>query len=75
VATHYTNSIVTYCESLQALPLRGIQRDDIRPGLRITSYRKRFVITFEVQGIKKNPSCRIETYAMISLVAAPSGQR
>jgi toxin ParE1/3/4 len=31
VAARYTNSIVTYCESLQTLPHRGIQRDDIRP--------------------------------------------
>ena len=44
MAARYTNSIVTYCESLQTLPHRGIQRDDIRPGLRITSYRKRVVI-------------------------------
>ena len=48
VAARYTNSIVTYCESLQTLPNRGIQRDDIRPGLRITNYRKRTVIAFGV---------------------------
>ena len=48
VAARYTNSIVTYCESLQTLPHRGIQRDDIRPGLRITNYRKRTVIAFNV---------------------------
>jgi toxin ParE1/3/4 len=48
VAARYTDSIVTYCESLQSLPHRGIERDDIRPGLRITSYRKRVVIAFEV---------------------------
>jgi toxin ParE1/3/4 len=48
VAARYTDSIVTYCESLQSLPHRGIQRDDIRPSLRITSYRKRVVIAFEV---------------------------
>jgi toxin ParE1/3/4 len=48
VAARYTNSIVTYCESLQILPHRGIRRDDIRPGLRITNYRKRTVIAFDV---------------------------
>lgn len=48
VAARYTNSIVTYCETLQTLPHRGIQRDDIRPGLRITNYRKRTVIAFNV---------------------------
>jgi toxin ParE1/3/4 len=46
VALRFTNSIVTYCESLHTLPHRGIQRDDIRPGLRITSYRKRVAIAF-----------------------------
>lgn len=48
VAARYTDSMVTYCESLESFPHRGIQRDDIRPGLRITSYRKRVVIAFEV---------------------------
>jgi toxin ParE1/3/4 len=48
VVARYTNSIVTYCESLQTLPHRGIQRDNIRPGLRITNYRKRSVIAFDV---------------------------
>jgi toxin ParE1/3/4 len=47
-AARYTNSIVTYCEGLRTLPQRGIQRDDIRPGLRIMSYRKRVVIAFDV---------------------------
>jgi toxin ParE1/3/4 len=46
VAARYTNSIVTHCESLHTLPHRGIQRDDIRPGLRITSWRERVVIAF-----------------------------
>jgi toxin ParE1/3/4 len=48
VAARYTDSIVTFCESLQTLPHRGIQRDDIRPGLRITNYRKRVAIAFDV---------------------------
>ena len=29
-------------------PCRGIRRDDIRPGLRITNYKKRVVIAFDV---------------------------
>ena len=28
--------------------MRGTRRDDVRPGLRITSYRKRVVIAFAV---------------------------
>jgi toxin ParE1/3/4 len=48
VAARYTDAIVTYCESLRTLPHRGIGRDDIRPGLRITSYRKSTAIAFAV---------------------------
>lgn len=48
VAARYTEAIVTYCEQLQTFPHRGIQRDDIRPGLRVTHYRKRAVIAFVV---------------------------
>ncbi len=45
-AEHYINAIIDYCESLQTFPLRGARRDDIRPGLRITNYKKRVVIAF-----------------------------
>ena len=48
VAARYTEAIMEYCESLQSFPHRGNQRDDIRPGLRITHYRKRAVIAFAV---------------------------
>lgn len=48
IAQLYTDAIVSHCEELQTFPLRGNQRDDIRPGLRITNYRKRAVIAFAV---------------------------
>lgn len=48
VALRYADAIVTYCETLHTMPLRGTRRDDIRPGLRITNYRKRAVIAFSV---------------------------
>ena len=48
VAARYTNAIVTYCEGLSVFPHRGVPRDDIRPGLRVTTYRKRTVIAFDV---------------------------
>ena len=48
VAAQYTEAIVSYCESLDTFPLRGSQRDDVRPGLRITNYKKRAVIAFDV---------------------------
>ena len=48
VAAEYTEAIVSYCESLRTFPLRGTQREDVRPGLRITNYKKRTVIAFDV---------------------------
>ncbi|MDR2893187.1 MAG: type II toxin-antitoxin system RelE/ParE family toxin [Deltaproteobacteria bacterium] len=48
VAKSYTEAIVSYCESLYVFPIRGTMRDDVRPGLRITNYKKRTIIAFEV---------------------------
>ena len=48
IAARYTNAIISYCESLQNFPYRGTCRDDVRPGLRITNYKKRSVIAFSV---------------------------
>ena len=48
VAQRYTDNIIDYCESLNTFPLRGTMRDDVRPGLRITHYKKRAVIAFAV---------------------------
>lgn len=48
IAYRYTSAIVTYCEGLHTFPLRGSRRDNIRPGLRITNYKKRAVIAFAV---------------------------
>lgn len=48
IAARYTKAIVSYCESLRTFPLRGTKRDDVRPGLRVTNYKKRTVIAFGV---------------------------
>jgi toxin ParE1/3/4 len=47
-AAQYTEAIVAFCEGLVQFPRRGSARDDIRPGLRTVSYRKRTVIAFAV---------------------------
>ncbi len=47
-AARYTEAIVAYCEGLRDFPLRGTKRNDIRPGLRVTNYKKRVVIAFGV---------------------------
>lgn len=48
IAERYTNAIVTHCDDLRTFPNRGTCRDDVRPGLRITNYKKRAVIAFAV---------------------------
>ncbi|HUP11769.1 MAG TPA: type II toxin-antitoxin system RelE/ParE family toxin, partial [Niastella sp.] len=48
IAERYTSAVVTYCESLQTFPERGISRSDIRPHLRVTNYKKRTTIAFSV---------------------------
>jgi toxin ParE1/3/4 len=53
IAATYTECIVTYCENLHVFPVRGTGRDDVRPGLRITNYKKRVVIAFSVEEAEK----------------------
>jgi plasmid stabilization system protein ParE len=48
IAARYTENIINYCDSLQISPLRGTMRNDIRPGLRVTNYKKRTVIAYAV---------------------------
>jgi len=48
IADRFTEAIVQFCESLSTFPQRGNKRDDVRPGLRVTHYRKRVVIAFVV---------------------------
>ncbi len=49
IALSYTDAVVGYCESLTTFPNRGIRRDDLRPGLRMTHYRGHTSIAFTVQ--------------------------
>ena len=48
VALGYTNSVVEYCEGLATFPLRGTPRDDVRPGLRTTAYKRRTEIAYVI---------------------------
>ena len=48
IAAGYVDAIVEHCEGLAVFPHRGQARDDLRPGLRTVSYRKRTVIAFSV---------------------------
>ena len=49
VALRYTTAVVEYCEGLETFPQRGTPRDDIRPGLRTTSYKRRTEIAYTVE--------------------------
>ena len=44
IAAGYVDAIVTHCEGLAVFPHRGRLRDEIRPGLRTSSDKKRAVI-------------------------------
>ena len=49
VAARYVDAIFAYCESLRTFPERGARRDDLLPGLRVTSFRRRVVVAFLVE--------------------------
>jgi len=47
-AARYVDAVISYCEGLDEFPVRGLARDDIRPGLRTISYKKRTVVAFAI---------------------------
>lgn len=40
--------MIETCEGLALFPLRGVSREDIRPGLRLTHHKGRAVIAYAV---------------------------
>jgi plasmid stabilization system protein ParE len=40
--------VVATCERLALFPLRGVPREDIRPGLRVTHHKGRTLIAYAV---------------------------
>ena len=47
-ADAYIEQIIEHCDSFAEMPHRGTIRDDLAPGLRTTSWRKRLTIGFRV---------------------------
>lgn len=47
-AKRFTDAIVVRCEDLAEMPLQGALRDDLRPGLRTLSFRRRVVIAYAI---------------------------
>ena len=50
ISAGYVDAIVEHCEGWAVFPYRhrGQSREDLRPGLRTVSYRKRVVIAFSI---------------------------
>lgn len=48
VAARFIDNLVGHCESLALFPLRGVRRDDLLTGLRITHYRRHTIIACRV---------------------------
>lgn len=49
-AKRYLEQIEKTCLSLAAMPNRGTERSDLRPGLRTVGFRRRITIAFRVKG-------------------------
>jgi toxin ParE1/3/4 len=47
-AIAYLNRIETYCLSFADFPERGVRRDELWPGLRLTGFERRVTIAFTV---------------------------
>jgi len=47
-AYEYVENIRSYCLGFSTFPERGTRRDDLRPGSRITGFRRRVTIAFHV---------------------------
>lgn len=48
VAANFVDEIVAYCEGFETFPERGTRRNDLLPGLRMTSYRRSTMLAFRV---------------------------
>ena len=47
-AMRFVGSIMEYCDGFVTFPQRGVKRDDIRPNLRLVSFRRRVTIAFSI---------------------------
>lgn len=47
-ALAFVQTIRVYCMDFAIFPQRGTRRDDLRPGLRVTGFRRRITLAFHV---------------------------
>jgi plasmid stabilization system protein ParE len=52
-AERYTSAVLDTCERLAHFPHRGVPRDDIRPGLRVTHHKGRTIIAYAVDDARR----------------------
>lgn len=64
-AADLVDTLVAFCEDLAPFPLRGSDRDDIRPGVRTIGFRRRAVVAFAV---------REYAVVILEVLAGPNGQ-
>jgi toxin ParE1/3/4 len=48
VAQHFVSAILDYIDDIVVFLLAGRARDDLRPGMRTTTFKKRTLIAYEV---------------------------
>jgi toxin ParE1/3/4 len=48
-AAVYIERIKDFCLSFSTFPARGMQRDDLEPGLRVTGFERRVTIAFHIE--------------------------
>jgi toxin ParE1/3/4 len=51
VAKKFADAVVSHCLGLSVFPHRGSPRHNIRPGLRVTHYKGRTIIAFQVDDV------------------------
>ena len=50
VARAYVDRLIDYCAAFEIFPERGLNRDDMSPGLRLVGYQRKATIAFRITG-------------------------
>jgi plasmid stabilization system protein ParE len=48
IARRFVSAILDHIDGIRVFPLAGQARDDVRPGMRTTSFKKRTLVAYEV---------------------------
>lgn len=59
IAQRFVSAILDHIETIGIFPLSGRARDDVRPGMRTTTFRKRTLIAYEVTELSGEPVVNI----------------